>query len=116
MNCSRDWIPDSVHQTKREHDQIEENQYSIILGPYNLWINNSYHNCPTNCMAVVYVTNSSNEIVWSKKIDHSYIMKPVTFELRNNISGFVIKIWSWNNETTKVSLFFIIYTIKNYKF
>ncbi|CAH1730853.1 uncharacterized protein LOC114132240 isoform X1 [Aphis gossypii] len=101
LNCSRDWIPDSVHQTKREHDQIEENQYSIIHGPYNLWINNSYHNCPTNCMAVVYVTNSSNEIVWSKKIDHSYIMKPVTFELRNNISGFVIKIWSWNNETTK---------------
>uniref|UniRef100_A0A2S2NUQ9 FAM234A/B beta-propeller domain-containing protein n=1 Tax=Schizaphis graminum TaxID=13262 RepID=A0A2S2NUQ9_SCHGA len=99
LNCSRDWIPDSVHQTKREHDQIEENQYFSTLGPYNLWINNSYFNCPTNCTAIVYVTNNFNETVWSKKIDRSYIMKPVTFELRNNISGFVIKIWSWNNET-----------------
>lgn len=99
LNCSGDWIPDSVHQTKREHDQIEENQYLLTLGPYYLKINNSYYNCPTDCVAVVYVTNSSKETVWSKKIDRSYIMKPVTFELRNNISGFVIKIWSWDNET-----------------
>ncbi|KAL4101057.1 hypothetical protein QTP88_021078 [Uroleucon formosanum] len=99
LNCSGDWIPDSVHQTKQEHDAIEENQYLLTLGPYYLKINNSYYNCPTDCMAVVYVTNSSKETVWSKKIDRSYVMKPVTFELRNNISGFVIKIWSWDNET-----------------
>ncbi|XP_025198472.1 uncharacterized protein LOC112596868 isoform X1 [Melanaphis sacchari] len=106
LNCSRDWIPDLVHQTKREHDQIEENQYFITLGPYNLWINNSYYDCPINCTTVVNVTNNSNETVWSKKIDGSYIMKPVIFELRNNISGFVIKIWSWNNETIKSKIKF----------
>jgi len=107
LNCSGDWIPDSVHQTKREHNQIEENQYLLTLGPYYLRINNSYYNnCSANCMAVVYVTNSSKEIVWSKKLNRSYVMKPVTFELRNNISGFAIKIWSWDNETIEVSLSF----------
>jgi len=113
LNCSGDWIPDSVHQTKREHDQIEENQYLLTLGPYYLKINNSYYNCPTDCVAVVYVTNSSKETVWSKKIDRSYIMKPVTFELRNNISGFVIKIWSWDNETIEVRLSLFIIIINN---
>ncbi|XP_022175312.1 uncharacterized protein LOC111037212 isoform X3 [Myzus persicae] len=101
LNCSGDWIPDSVHQTKREHDEIEENQYLLTLEPYYLNINNSYYNCLTNCMAVVFVTNSAKETVWFQKFDRSYVMKPVTFELRNNISGFVIKIWSWKNETVE---------------
>lgn len=101
LNCSGDWIPDSVHQTKREHDQTEENQYSLTLGPYRLSVINSHYNCPTKCKVITNVTNSSGETVWSKNIDRAYVMKPVTFELRNNISGFAIKIWLWDNETTE---------------
>lgn len=104
LNCSGDWIPDSVHQTKREHDQTEENQYSLTLGPYRLSVVNSHYNCPTKCKVITNVTNSSGETVWSKNIDRAYVMKPVTFELRNNISGFAIKIWLWDNETTEVSI------------
>jgi len=107
LNCSGNWIPDAVHQNKREHVQLEENQYFLTLGPYYLKINNSY-NCPTDCMVVVYVINSSKETIWSKNCDHSYIMKPVTFELRNNISGFVIKIWSWDTKTIEVSFLFYL--------
>jgi len=29
LNCSGDWIPDSVHQTKREHDQSEEKTFQL---------------------------------------------------------------------------------------
>ncbi|XP_015374905.1 PREDICTED: uncharacterized protein LOC107169618 isoform X4 [Diuraphis noxia] len=99
LNCSGDWIPDSVHQTKQEHDQIEENQYFLMLGPYYLKINNSHYNCSTDCMTVLYVINRTKKIIWSKQFDRSYVMKPVTFEFRDNISGFVIKIWSWDTQT-----------------
>lgn len=115
LNCSKDWIPDSVHQTKREHDQSEENQYSLTLGHYRLNIINSHYNCPTKCKVVMNVTNSSGETVWSKNIDRSYVMKPVTFELRNNISGFVIKNWYWDNETNKVCIIYFYYSVK-YKY
>lgn len=104
LNCSENWIPNSVHQTKREHDQIEENQYLLELGHYHLNVFNSHYNCPTKCKVVMNVTNSSGETVWSKNIDRSYVMKPVTFELRNNISGFLIKIWFWDNKTSVVSI------------
>lgn len=105
LNCSKDWIPDSVHQTKREHDQIEGNQYLFSLGSYNLSVINShYTDCPTKCKAIINITNSSGELVWSKNSDRSYVMKPISFELRNNISGFVIKIWCWDNETIEVSV------------
>lgn len=103
LNCSENWIPNTVRQTKREHDQSEKNQYSFSLGHYNLSVANSHYNCPTKCRVVMNVTNSSGEIVWSKNIDRSYVMKPVTFELRNNISGYVIKIWYWDDESSKVS-------------
>lgn len=103
LNCSGDWIPDSVHQTKREHDQSEENQYSLVLGHYQLSVVNSHYNCPTNCKVIMTVTNTSGETVWSININRSYVMKPVTFELRNNISGFVTKIWHWGNETNEVN-------------
>lgn len=98
LNCSEDWIPDSVDQTKREHDQGEENQYSFTLGHFRLSVINSHYNCPTKCKVVMNVTNSSGETIWSKNFDRSYAMKPVKFELRNNISGFVIKIWFWDSE------------------
>lgn len=104
LNCSDDWIPNSVQQTKREHDQIEENQYSFSIGHYRLSIANSHYNCPTKCKVVMNVTNSSGETVWSKNIDRSYVMMPVTFELRNNISGFIVKIWYWDNEVKDVSV------------
>jgi hypothetical protein len=113
LNCSENWIPNSVHQTKREHDQIEENQYSLELGYYHLNIFNNHYNCPTKCKVVMNVTNSSGGTVWSKNIDRSYVMKPVTFELRKNISGFLIKIWSWDNETSVVRV--KIYLVLNYK-
>lgn len=105
LNCSDNWIPDSVRQTKREHDQSEENQYSISLGHYNLSVTNSHYNCPTKCKVIMTVTNSSGETVWSSNINRSYVMKPVTFELRNNISGYVIKIWYWDNDSNIVSGF-----------
>lgn len=109
LNCSDNWIPNSVQQTKREHDQSEENQYSFFLGHYWLSVTNSHYNCPTKCKVVMNVTNSSGETVWSKNINRSYVMKPVTFELRNNISGFIIKIWIWDNATNMVSTNIIFY-------
>lgn len=103
LNCFENWIPNSVQQTKREHDQSEENQYSFSLEHYRLSITNTHYKCPSKCKVVMNVTNRSGETVWSKNINRSYVMKPVVFELHNNISGFVIKIWCWDNETNAVS-------------
>lgn len=108
LNCSGDWIPDSVDQTKREHDQNEEDQYSITLEHFRLSIINSHYNCPTSCRVIMNVTNSSGETVWSKNINRSYAMKPVTFELRNNISGFIIKTWFWEKEIKVIFLVYIL--------
>lgn len=101
LNCTGDWIPDSIHQIERKHDQGDENQFP--LEHYCLNVINSHYNCPTKCKVVMNITNNFGETVWSTNIDRAYVMKPVTLELRNNISGFVIKLWRWDNVTDEVS-------------
>lgn len=103
LNCSGDWIPDSIHQNERKHDPSEENQFP--LGHYCLNIISNHYNCLSKCKVFINVTNNFGETVWSTNIDRAYVMKPVTFELRNNISGFIIKIWHWDNVTNEVNFF-----------
>lgn len=99
LNCTPDWVPEDTDDfPKHHHHPIDENQYSVVAGHFRLNIINSHYDCPTQCKVIMNVTNSSGDAVWSKHYNNSYAMSPVTFDLRNNISGFVIKLWIWSSE------------------
>ncbi|XP_050530977.1 uncharacterized protein LOC126899801 isoform X6 [Daktulosphaira vitifoliae] len=101
LNCTGDWIPDSVYQTKREHDKSDDNKYSLTAGNYilNLTNKDSSKNCPAECNVFLIIINSFGDKIWSKQYNQSYAMNPVSFELRNNIYGFIVKLWILTKET-----------------
>lgn len=54
--------------------------------------------CPNNCQVSVAVTDSSNRTVWSYSADRTHVMSPLPLRFRPHITGFLIKLWQWQDQ------------------
>lgn len=58
--------------------------------------------CPNNCQVSVAVTDSSNRTVWSYSADRTHVMSPLPLRFRPHITGFLIKLWQWQDQVSYV--------------
>ncbi|XP_017768239.1 PREDICTED: uncharacterized protein LOC108556579 [Nicrophorus vespilloides] len=86
-------------------DYHPEYKDDVILNGRSLFVKNE-GKCP-NCRASLDLVNHSSKVpIWTKTLEKTFAMRPVTFSfkgtqnyqaLKGHMNGFILKLWSWNH-------------------
>lgn len=78
----------------------------VIHGERQVVVSNT-GSCPRTSNAIIVVTDSTNATIWTYSADKTYALAPLPLRFRPQITGFLIKLWQWQervlNSTKSIS-------------